>query len=102
MKLEALEALLVGYLHEDWADDYPDVWHAIDDYSTSNPTRARRLRADVDHVLERCHTENDTEDCLDRLGLTYHPPGAGWNSYRQWLVAVADRVDELLHKSPAA
>jgi hypothetical protein len=39
---------------------------------------------------------------LFRLGLGYRIQFHGWTSHRDWLLAVADRVDEVLRKSPAA
>jgi len=36
------------------------------------------------------------------LGLNYLPTADGWKSYGEWLLAVADRVDELLHTTPTA
>jgi hypothetical protein len=36
------------------------------------------------------------------LGLDYLPTGDGWASHRTWLLAVADRVEEILRCSPAA
>lgn len=33
----ALYQFLGGYLHEDWADDYPDLWHAVDDFIDGEP-----------------------------------------------------------------
>ena len=53
-------------------------------------------------VLSRCHSEQEVVQTLRQLGIVYYPPGDGWVSYRAWLLAVAARVDENLHKSPAA
>jgi CdiI immunity protein len=100
--LEALGQLLGGYLHEDWADDYPDLWHAIDDFVDGEPEWAPRLRAHVEQVLNQCPTEQEIQQSLRELGMVYYPQGDGWNSYRDWLRAVADRVEETLRKSPAA
>jgi hypothetical protein len=101
-QLEALQCLLDSYLHEDWADDYPGLWAAVDDFTDGEPEDAARLRADVESVLSQCHTEAEIEQLLDRLRMVYNPPGDGWSSYRAWLLAVADRVEQNLHKSPAA
>jgi hypothetical protein len=101
-QLEALRALLDCYLHEDWADDYPDLWHAVDDFTDGEPNWAPRFGADVRQVLDQCHTEQEIEQLLNRLGMVYYPPGDGWSSYRAWLLAVAAHVEKNLHKTPAA
>jgi hypothetical protein len=101
-RLEALRALLDCYLHEDWVDDYVDLWHAVDDFTRGEPDWAPNFSADVQYVLEQRHTEQEIEQLLDELGMVYHPPGDGWDSYRAWLLAVAAHVEENLHKSPAA
>jgi len=101
-QLAALELLLVGYLHEDWKLDHPDFWHAIDDFTTGEPQAAPQLRADVDHVLNQCQSEQEIQQTLRGLGISYYPPGGGWESYRAWLLAVAEHVEKNLHKSPAA
>jgi hypothetical protein len=98
----ALETLLGGYLHEDWADDYADAWQAVDDFTHAQPDHAPALRADVQEVLARCESESELELQLHRLGLAYRPAWDGWASQRAWLLAVADRVEEILRKSPAA
>jgi hypothetical protein len=99
-QLPALELLLVAYLHEDWADDYPDIWHAVDDFSEGEP-RAAHIRADVNQILTECQSEKEIQQTLRALGISYYPPGDGWESYRSWLLAVAARVEQNLHKSPA-
>ncbi len=101
-QLPALEQLFGGYLHEDWADDYADVWQAVDDFVRSQPSYAPAVRGEVEQVLTECKSEATLEECLDGLGLVYYPPGLGWSSYRTWLIAVADRVDDVRRKSPAA
>jgi CdiI immunity protein len=101
-RLEALRALLDCYLHEDWADDYADLWHAVDDFTDGEPNWAPRFAADVRQVLDQCHTEPEIEQLLNRLGMVYYPLGDGWSSYRTWLLAVAAHVEKNLHKTPAA
>lgn len=98
----ALELLLGAYLHEDWADDYPGLWHAVDDFTESEPQAAPHLRADVKQVLSHSNSEYELQQVLRELGMKYYPPGDGWASYRAWLLAVADYVEKHLHKSPAA
>jgi hypothetical protein len=101
-EFEALDTLLGGYLHEDWADDYQDAWRAVDDFVQSEPDYAPAIRADVDEVLARCGSEAELTLQLRKLGLAYYPASDGWVSKRTWLLVVADRVDQALRKSPAA
>jgi hypothetical protein len=101
-RLEALRTLLDCYLHEDWVDDYPDLWHAVDDFIDGEPDWAPRFNVDVQQLLGECQTEQEIERRLDQLGMVYNPLGDGWDSYRAWLLAVAAHVEDALHKSPAA
>jgi hypothetical protein len=101
-RLEALRTLLDCYLHEDWADDYPDLWHAVDHFVEGEPQSALQFRADVDQLLSQCEGEQQLQQALRALGISYYPPGGGWDSYRAWLLAVVAHVEENLHKSPAA
>jgi contact-dependent growth inhibition (CDI) system CdiI-like immunity protein len=101
-ELAALELLLGAYLHEDWADDYPDLWHAIDDFTEGEPQLAPRIPGDVKTVLTQYQGEQEIQQALYKLGMKYYPPGGGWESYRAFVLAVAARVEQNLHKSPAA
>jgi hypothetical protein len=98
----ALELFLGGYLHEDWADDYPDLWHAVDDFTDGEPQAAPRFGAEVEQLLSQCQNEQQLQQALRQLGIVYYPPGDGWESYRAWLLGVAAHVEKNLHKSPAA
>ena len=99
---QALEQLFGAYLHEDWADDYADLWDAVDSFARRQPVHAPAVRGEVEQVLAACESEAALEECLERLGLIYYPPGAGWASHRAWLLAVADRVEQTLRRTPAA
>jgi hypothetical protein len=101
-EFEALDTLLGGYLHEDWADDYADPWQAVDEFTNSEPDHAPVIRTDVNEVLRRCRSESELTLQLRKLGLAYYPASDGWASKRAWLLAVAERVEETLRKSPAA
>ncbi len=102
MDYDALEQLLGGYLNEDWTDDYADAWQAVDDFPRSQPSYALRLRREVEDIVAHCTSEQALDAQLTRLGLGYRIQADGWTSHREWLLAVADRVDEVLRKSPAA
>lgn len=102
MEYEALEQLLGGYLNEDWADDYADPWQAVEDFPPSQGSYALRLRPEIEDIIRQYPSEDALFARLLRLGLGYRIQFHGWTSHRDWLLAVADRVDEVLRKSPAA
>ena len=98
----ALEQLLGGYLHEDWGDDYTDVWQAVDAFVDRQPSHAPAVPGEITRLLSECDSETVLEQRLTDLGLAYYPPGLGWQSYRAWLLAVGNRVEQALRTSPAA
>lgn len=100
--LNALHHLLGAYLHEDFADLHGSAWGAVDTYARDETEYAPQLRREVTKLLSTCKSESDLEGALVDLGLVYLPTGDGWDSHRAWLIAVAERVDRLLHTSPAA
>lgn len=100
--LEALHQLLGGYLNEDWYLEYGEPWVAVEAFVREEPDFAPSLRADIDLVVAEAASDQELETRLGRLGLGYAATTAGWSSYRVWLLALADRVDQLLHTSPAA
>lgn len=99
---DVLEQFLGGYLNEDWADDYSDPWEAVDDFVHSQHDDALHLRDAIEDVIRQYPSEDALFKRLLRLGLGYRIQFHGWTSHRAWLLAVADRVDEILHTSPAA
>jgi hypothetical protein len=101
-ELNALGTLIGGYLNEDWPEEYGDPWVAIERFVLWEPGFAPAVRSDVDRVIAECTSDQEVEKVLDKFGLGYAATTAGWDSYGAWLLAVADRVDELLHTSPAA
>ena len=102
MQFPALEQLFGGHLHEDWADDYTDSLHAVDGFVRGQPSFAPAAPGELVRLLAECDSEAQLIQALAYLGLVYYPLGDGWRSYRAWALAVADRLDEALHKSPAA
>jgi hypothetical protein len=98
----ALEQLFAGHLHEDWADDYVDFLHAIDAFVEGQPSYAPAAPAELSELLAACDSEAALEEALSDLGMDYYPLADGWGTYRAWLLAVAARLDEALHRSPAA
>jgi hypothetical protein len=100
-KLNALGTLIGGYLNEDWYIEYGDPWLAIERFVLWEPDYAPSVRTDVDKLVAQCESDDEIETVMDKFGLGYAATTAGWDSYRAWLLAVADRVDDILRKSPA-
>lgn len=99
MVLESLHNLLGGYLNEDWHDEYEDASTAIADFARSEPAHAFALSTDARSLLTQFGKGDDAAlvACLTcQYGLGYLPSADGWGTYREWLLAVADRVDALL------
>jgi len=93
---EALELLLQAYLHEDMDDDYASVWDAVDDFAVSEGHVPHRIGGEIARLLATAKSESELREILRRqLGCNYRPQANGW-TYRGWLEAVADRVDEVL------
>jgi hypothetical protein len=97
-----LEQLFGGYLNEDWADEYSDPWQAVDDFVHSQHSYALELRPAIEDIIREYPSQDALEIRLIRLGLGYRIQFHGWTSHRDWLLAVADRVEEVLRTSPAA
>jgi hypothetical protein len=102
MELEALGVLIGGYLDQDWPEEYGDPWAAVEAFVRWEPELAPFLRADVESLVANVESDQHIERRLAKFGLGFAATEAGWNSYGTWLRAVADRVDQLLRKSPAA
>jgi hypothetical protein len=100
--LNALRHLVDDYLHEDFVDLYGSAWGAVDSYVRDQPQLAPQLRGEITELLSTRKSEAEVEGALVDLGIVYLPTGDGWDSHRTWLLAVADRVEEILRKSPAA
>jgi hypothetical protein len=98
----ALEQLFGGHLHEDWADDYADFLQAVDAFVEYQPSFAPAAPGELAELLAECDSDAVLKRSLADLGLVYYPLADGWGTYRDWLLAVADRLDQALHKSPAA
>jgi hypothetical protein len=99
---DALETLLGGYLHEDFADLHGSAWGAVDEFARDEHDYAPQLRRQITDLISASASDTDLERALVGLGLNYLPTADGWGSHRTWLLAVADRVEEILHSSPAA
>jgi hypothetical protein len=100
--LPALHQLVGAYLNEDWYLEYGDPWVAVEAFVRDEPEYAPAVGADIHRAVAESTTAEELEHIMDKFGLGYDAIGAGWPSYDAWLLAVADRVDELLRTSPAA
>ena len=101
-QLNALHHLVGAYLHEDFVDVDGSAWGAIDSFAREEPEYAPRLSREIAGLLATRTSESELQSALDDLGICYLPTGDGWPDHRTWLLAVADRVDAILRKSPAA
>jgi hypothetical protein len=98
---DALAHCLGVYLHQDWAEDYPDVWGAVTDFVVSDRDIAVALVPDIADLLSGSESEAELRSVvIEDLDCWYLPEAEGW-AYRAWLETVANRVDELL-RQPAA
>ena len=97
---DALEALLGAYLNEDLYLDYDDPWLAVEDFARLEPNHAPAVGAEIDALLGRTTSDSELEHCLTDLGLGYLPTVDGWADHRTWLLAVRDRVDEIVRGLP--
>jgi len=103
MRTPALEHLLGAYLHADWRMDYPDSLAAVTDFVHSEPGSAPQLPSEINSLLTQITDETKLREYLaGELDSWYLPYGDGWGSTRDWLLAVADRAEEVLRTSPAA
>jgi hypothetical protein len=93
----ALAQFLGVYLHQDWRNDYPDVWAAIEDFVANDRQHALGIQADVPDLLWGL-VPSDRKlrmVVLDDLDCWYEPESEGWTC-RAWLQAVWGRVNDLL------
>lgn len=93
---------LQAYLHQDWPDDYPDVWAAIDDFLTgATESDARRLVNEVGSILASTNSEDGLQKTFiwdpSGLLLQYYPPGDGYTT-KGWLEDLQRHVMTSLEK----
>lgn len=99
---KALGTLIGGYLNEDWPEEFSDPWAAVERFVLWEPEYAPWVSSDIRALTSQIQSDQEVSRQLAKFGLGYAATNDGWKSYSQWLLAVADRVDELLHTSPAA
>ena len=94
--LHGLAQSLGVYLYQDWADDYPTMWAAVDDFLVSERELAQRLSADVTRLVSSVASDEELRAIvLGPLDSWYLAEPGGW-SYRNWLLAVSQRVEHAL------
>ena len=87
-----LEQFFGGYLHQDWRDDYPDEWAALDDFLEDGPEVVDSFRREVAVVLADYESEADLRQLvLDELGSFSMVEVRGW-TYRAWLQALSNHA----------
>jgi len=101
-RLTALGHLVDAYLHEDFADCHGSARGAVESFARDEPEYALQIRREIVYLLSRSQSESEVESALVDLGICYLPTGDGWPDHRSWLLAVADQVDAIVRKSPAA
>ena len=82
-----------AYMHEDWNDDYPDEWAAVDGFLADGPPEnLQRFRAEIAALLAEHPDEDDVRRIvLDELDSYCLVEVGGWK-YRDWLQALSDRA----------
>ncbi len=82
-----------GYLHQDWHDDYPDVWAAVAGFLADGPPENVQLFQDeIASLLAGHPAEDDVRHLvLDDLDSYYLAEVDGWK-YRDWLQALSDHA----------
>jgi hypothetical protein len=88
-----IEHLTGIYLNLDWPDAYGSVWNAVDAFvAREQPEYTSDLLEEVEGVLASDPSEDELRTFfLTDLHSGYLPSGEGY-TYRQWLVALLDRL----------
>jgi hypothetical protein len=96
MNRPAMEELLQGYFNLDWFEEHQNPWDVVDAFVHDEPELSRLLPAEIAEVLSNKPDEADLRDLvLKEFFCGYLPTADGW-TYRAWLTAVADRVQQAL------
>ncbi len=93
----ALYTLAQIYFSEDWPDFYnDDPLCAVEAFVKGHPGLSDQLPSEVEALVESEVSEAELGDLFRRIELLYDPPVLDHLSYRDWLLAVAERVREVL------
>jgi CdiI immunity protein len=87
-----------GYLHQDWPDDYPDEWAAVEAFVHDAPSKVPVFRAEIATLLAEHPSEEDVRHVvLDELESCFAAEVAGW-AYRAWLQALSDHAERVIER----
>lgn len=90
--MENLRQLMAAYFHQDWYDEYHGSWQsAVDDFVRREPARAGSVCDEIAQLIGEAPDEAALRSSLASLG-NYYWPGDGPRSYRDWLLAILDRI----------
>jgi hypothetical protein len=81
------------YMHQDWHDDYPDEWAAVEGFIADGPPEDPKLfRDEIAQLLAQHPSEQEVRRIvLEELESFYLADVSGWK-YRDWLQALADHA----------
>ncbi|MFC5177900.1 contact-dependent growth inhibition system immunity protein [Nocardioides taihuensis] len=88
MHTPALDLLLTGYFHEDYAEDFGDDRATVKAFIEMEPDLAARLAEDIEAVLAEHGSEAEVEAWVLARRSPYRP-GIPWAS---WLASVRQQV----------
>jgi CdiI immunity protein len=81
-----------GYMHQDWRDDYPDEWAALDDFLEDGPDTVEAFTHEITELLAEGLQEDELRrTVLDELGSSSMVEVRGW-TYSDWLQAMANHA----------
>ena len=91
-----------AYLHEDWHEDCPDEWAALDDFLADGPPQnAQAFRTEIAALLADHPDDDDVRRIvLDELDSCYLADAMGWK-YRDWLQALS-KPSRTIHRTPTS
>lgn len=103
IRYPTLDHFFGGYMHQDWHDDYPDEWAALDAFVAEGPPEAADLfRAEIALLLTEHPSEDDVRKIvLDDLDSYYLADVNGWK-YRAWMQALSDHAAKASGHSQAS
>jgi hypothetical protein len=88
MDTPALDLLLTGYFHEDYAEDFGDDRATVRAFIEMEPDLAARLARDIEAVLAEYASEAEVEAWVLKRRSPFRP-GIQWTS---WLTSVRQQV----------
>ena len=98
-----LDYFFGGYMHQDWREDYPDEWAALDDFIRSEPEgSAAGFCKEASQLLATEPTEAELRELLlEDFGAAAMVENKGWK-YRDWIQAMSDHAAKATGHSQAS